>query len=608
MSEIVLGYEIGTGERVKIPLRHTAVTGRTQDSGKTTTLEAIIHRLEKYSAVAFITKRGEGSFRLQRPIPPYFREPELDAETPMWRWVESIFGTLGESVGGDDQALIIQCSEGVLQAEKYKQKGETRVRLVDSGEPVTTLEHVADNVALMLQHARGRDKKSLTRLNAYFKIVMPQIRRMRGSARLDLARGLNVMDIADLSLEMQMLVIRGVLEEVYTRYTRTVVVIPEAWKFIPLRRSSPVRFAADNFIRQALALKNVLMLDSQDLANIATETLKSIGVWILGVQGEINEVKRVVDYIPAIPKIPREEIMQLGRGEFYCVAEGRVRKVYVQPAGMDDAHAIAIARGDERADSWTQIVRTLDKAAPPPPQLVQTLEQEAPEDGDGEDGARSVQRPENRPVVADAGAIDRGPQDADVRRGMGANRRSESADETEEETVWKEKYEAAQAEIADLKDDIRRLNDRIAVLGAGKQGESYREPARSQGAGTETIPLGNGNFADFLRQLQAHPKAIALLREQPEIRVEIERPVLAMRGDTPIGRVAVLIHDKFFSEPRDASAVLKEFKRRGWIREKAGYAELIKPMKEITAMGFLTIEQEGYQGVPGMKISTKEAQ
>ena len=41
---IHLGYEIGTGKRVSIPLNHMAVIGQTQVSGKTTTLEALVDR------------------------------------------------------------------------------------------------------------------------------------------------------------------------------------------------------------------------------------------------------------------------------------------------------------------------------------------------------------------------------------------------------------------------------------------------------------------------------------------------------------------------------------------------------------------------------------
>lgn len=39
-----LDFEVGSGEPVAIPVRHMAVTGQTQESGKTTALEALITR------------------------------------------------------------------------------------------------------------------------------------------------------------------------------------------------------------------------------------------------------------------------------------------------------------------------------------------------------------------------------------------------------------------------------------------------------------------------------------------------------------------------------------------------------------------------------------
>lgn len=67
---ICLGYEIGTGAPVEIPLRHMAVTGQTQEAGKTTALEALISRAG-LQAVTFVTKRGEGAFTDARPIDSY---------------------------------------------------------------------------------------------------------------------------------------------------------------------------------------------------------------------------------------------------------------------------------------------------------------------------------------------------------------------------------------------------------------------------------------------------------------------------------------------------------------------------------------------------------
>ena len=60
-NEIKLGYEIGTGKVVNVRLGHLIVTGITQLSGKTTTLEALIKRSEQ-KAIVFKTKIGERSF------------------------------------------------------------------------------------------------------------------------------------------------------------------------------------------------------------------------------------------------------------------------------------------------------------------------------------------------------------------------------------------------------------------------------------------------------------------------------------------------------------------------------------------------------------------
>ena len=82
-GSIHLGYVVGTGEPVEVPLRHTAVTGQTQESGKTTTLEGLIARSGQ-QAIAYVTKRGESSFHVMQPIPPFFQE-RAD-----WKFVQSL--------------------------------------------------------------------------------------------------------------------------------------------------------------------------------------------------------------------------------------------------------------------------------------------------------------------------------------------------------------------------------------------------------------------------------------------------------------------------------------------------------------------------------------
>ncbi|MEK6878579.1 MAG: hypothetical protein AABY22_03175, partial [Nanoarchaeota archaeon] len=70
---IKLGYEIGTAEEIGINPSHLIVTGITQLSGKTTTLEALIKR-SGLKAVIFKTKIGEKSFIEGIEIAPFFRD------------------------------------------------------------------------------------------------------------------------------------------------------------------------------------------------------------------------------------------------------------------------------------------------------------------------------------------------------------------------------------------------------------------------------------------------------------------------------------------------------------------------------------------------------
>lgn len=73
--DVLLGYEIGTGEPVHVPLQNTIAAGLTQAAGKTTTIEGLVVRSGN-KAVAFRTKRGERGFDSAEvhKHAPFFRE------------------------------------------------------------------------------------------------------------------------------------------------------------------------------------------------------------------------------------------------------------------------------------------------------------------------------------------------------------------------------------------------------------------------------------------------------------------------------------------------------------------------------------------------------
>src|SRR5258708_34154004 len=241
-----LGFEVGTGEAVAIPLRHMVVTGQTQEAGKTTTLEALIDRAG-VKAVAFLTKRGEGSFANARGVRLYFRE----------------------QADGQLVASILEASRG----EKLKFE---RAWIIRASKGARTLADVHRNVRKALETAKGLSADVYLTLDAYLEAVVPQIDRVHWAEKVELAPGVNAMDLTALNVEMQHLVIRSTLDWVLNHEEDTVVVVPEAWKFIPQGRGTPGKLAAEADIRQAAGLRNYLWLDSQDIAGVEKMILKSV--------------------------------------------------------------------------------------------------------------------------------------------------------------------------------------------------------------------------------------------------------------------------------------------------------------------------------------------
>lgn len=328
MSKAVqLGFEVGSGKPVSIPLRHMVVTGQTQEAGKTTTLEALISRAN-LPAVAFVTKRGERSFGDGRRIAPYFRE-RAD-----WQFVASVLEATMRERLKFERAWIMRASKGAR-----------------------TLADVHRNVRRLMETAKGLSADVYLTLDAYLEIVVPRVASVRFASTLDLIAGLNVLDLSDRDRfppELQSLVMRSVLEWVYEKADGTITIIPEAWEFLPQGRGSPVKLSAVELIRKGAGLSNYVWLDSQDIGGVDKELLRSCPVWLLGVQREANEIKRVLENIPAgIAKPNAAAVATLQKGQFYACFGETVIKAYVQPAWMVQAEAVGIARGTLQVDRAT---------------------------------------------------------------------------------------------------------------------------------------------------------------------------------------------------------------------------------------------------------------
>jgi hypothetical protein len=318
MSEIkiMLGFEVGTGKEVQMSLHHTVITGMTQLSGKTTTLEAIISRANR-RAIAFKTKRGESGFNNYREITPFFQE-RAD-----WQYVATLLEAVMREKMKFERPWIMKATQGTK-----------------------SLREVLENVqTLRSETTKQLSENIYTALEEYLKIVVPQIEKLRFSKTLDLIDGINVMDLTEMTVELQSLVIQSTMEYVINNLHDTILIVPEAWEHIPQGRNTPVKLYADTFIRKGAAIGNYLFIDSQDIAGIDKTPLRQCNNWILGRQREGHEVERVREQIGK-NKIDAEEIRSLPLGHFIAILGDDVRKVYVLPAGVPAKIGRQVAMGE----------------------------------------------------------------------------------------------------------------------------------------------------------------------------------------------------------------------------------------------------------------------
>jgi hypothetical protein len=516
---IHLGFEVGTGEPIAVPLKHTVVTGQTQESGKTTTLEALISR-SGLRAVAFVTKRGETSFLDAPRVPPYFRE-RAD-----WQFVHAVLEATMRQKLGVHRSFVIKVCQGAK-----------------------TLADVQRNVQEKLPKARGFAEGIYTELDAYLEIVIPQLGTLPDVHEVTLRPGVNVMDLAEYSAELQALVIRSVLEWVYEREHDVITIIPEAWEFVPQGRSSPVRLAAEVLVRKGAARHNFVWIDSQDLAGVDKVLLRACTVWLLGVQREANEIKRTLQSIPAGIKKPKaEQLATLERGQFYACWGDRTVKTYVQPWWLDEHSARSYAAGKRSAASIELAHDTWLKGRQP---AVQQPVQ---------------QKPRIRQKEAQVG------------------QQQPSID-----------VNALGAAIA------KNLGPLLGQAGAPAAIAAAPGPAVVNGAIDE-----EARYQRFrARLLEEGPALVKIATTRPELQVEVERRQIVLDGASLKGRVGRLIAQGFFKDSQTFSATRAELKRTG---PDVNNKSLSNVFSEYVRLGFLTDEGNGYRAVEGMKARLVEVE
>lgn len=323
-NKILLGFEVGSGKPVYLPLHHLAIFGMTQLSGKTTTLEALISR-SGLKAIAFITKRGEAGFTKCNLVTPYYK-PRAD-----WQFVEGLVNVaLGEKIKYEPgmRYAIMKVCRG--------HKDLKEIQLASRGLAKT------DKSAFM--------RSVYEKLDAYLDIVIPELEKWTFTDRLQLTDGINIMDLSGMRLETQHIVMASTIEYAFANLDHVVVIIPEAWETIPQGKMTPVKWVAQQFIRKGAALGNYLWLDSQDIGGIDKTPLRQCDNWLMGRMKEAHEVERILKQLLGA-KISAEEIQTLPLGHFYAAIGNDVKKVYVLPSGVPESFGIEVALRKKNPES-----------------------------------------------------------------------------------------------------------------------------------------------------------------------------------------------------------------------------------------------------------------
>lgn len=313
-----IGFEVGTGERVYGSFSHLAIFGLTQESGKTTTLEAFISRIpERFKVLVFRTKKGDLGFEDAAEIGPYFRQ-RTD-----WQFVE-----------------------GLISAHLLEKAKMYRGDIMRAVRGTHSLDEVHKNIKEFLEKSREGSwpQKIYTELDQYLSEIIPAFRTVAFAPDLDLVDKINVMDLEPLSPSLQQLIISSSVDKVMKDREDTIIVLPEGRDFVPGDRKTPAKLSIEDLVRKGAALRNYLWIDSQSLTGLDLDIMRHVGTWFFGKQGLDREVERISKSIPGSTVGP-DQIRSLGKGQFVMVHSDQVRLVYIQPAWLDEEQSRRIALG-----------------------------------------------------------------------------------------------------------------------------------------------------------------------------------------------------------------------------------------------------------------------
>jgi len=572
-------FSVPSGEPVEIEPFHYAIVGQTQFSGKTTLIKRLATWAENrgFRILIFDTKETVEDYSdFGREVPVCLRETT-------------------------DSFVLIGLLESMF-----------RRRLTPYYATLSRITEGAKGFQDIISRAREMEAKTRSSwLRDACRVLYDLLERLQTETSkvktvptLQLHEGINRMVINDFSLEAQQLIVKNAFEDALRKYKeKLILVLDEAFKFIPQGYSSPATRAVMQVITQGAKTGLYTWISTQFLAVTDKDPLKACAIKFLGTQDHTTEIKHTLDLIPeARGRFSKDYIMRLKLGHWILVRKRPpdVRVVYALPVGVPVhvGHKVAVGI------FTPELVR--DRYLRRREVEEDLVWKEKYEKLEGEIEARRKQIEHLKEMVS--GLKKRMLElEAENERLKEQKRLSEEErrhyeqlktfylehrSDVEAKPVMEKRIRQLSEELKKTKEELKAFNDLREAL------------AKILPAPRVQVPAGS----------EPTPSEISVSTQQPVIHVKVERKPLHLTDRDLRGRIAIVyaegaLGDGWFSVsdvvkafqrhawPRDprTSKVLDEFCRWGYLEKKyAGrkpiYHVLIKP-EDARAKGLLKVEE-----------------
>lgn len=326
-NSLFVGFEVGSGVEVEIPIFHTLTTGQTQLSGKTTVQKTLARALAglDYKVLVIDTKENLEDYRgFGEEIPICLREStDPLVLLPM---LESIFQ---RRLPTGYYSVLCELTGGTKTYSEVIKRAKEKEKSARSG---------------WVQGACRTLYDLLERLEE-------QLTKVETVEHLELPYPINRLVLNQFPQASQQLFVKNAFEDVLRIHNRrSIPMLDEAYKFIPQYWGSACAKSIQDAITQTAGTETYVYLATQYLATTNKSPLKACAVRLLGTQDHKTEAQHTLDLIPFKGVATLDDIMTLPLGTFFVSTKKWAKRTYFVPYSVPRHIGQEVALGKKTSE------------------------------------------------------------------------------------------------------------------------------------------------------------------------------------------------------------------------------------------------------------------